>query len=212
MSLFGQPQQTVFAHSRLLPSATEGIEFTAMFEVLWTPRRQREPNLQDALRADVIEAASAASITRSAYDVRAAENFINTGLAAWGRTATGRYRHISPKVSLSLSDDVAEILAQRRADEERVRRLTFLKTKLYSDPALVVVEHLERNPEQSGENLIAEYIRAAQLIESSGRWWAPLLEGAAALDQRYRTQDLAFALMSALTATVNELADRRPPG
>ncbi|TCC22763.1 hypothetical protein [Kribbella speibonae] len=211
MSLLDRLQYTVFENPRLLPSATEGVEFTAMFEVVWRPRRRRESNLQDALRADVIEAASATSITRSAYDVRAAENFINTRLAAWGRTATGRYRHISPKVSLSLSDDAAETLAQRRADEERVRRLTFLKTKLYSDPALVVVERLERNPERSSENLIAEYIRAAQLIESSQRWWAPLLEGTAALDQRYRTQDLAFALMSALTATVNELANQRPP-
>lgn len=210
MSLFGRPHHTVFQNARRLPSATEGIDFTAMVEVVWRPRRRREPNLHDSMRADVVETASQASIKCTAYDLRAAENFVNAQLAAWAGTPPSRYRRISPRVSLSLSEGAADVLAQRRADEERVRRLTFLKTSLYSDPALVVLEYLERNPGQTGDELIKRYLHALGLINSSGQWWAPLLEGGEALAQRLSAHDLAYMLMRALTATISELTQEEP--
>lgn len=208
MTLLVRPQHTVFQNPRRLPSATEGIEFVARFEVVWRPRHRREPNLADSMRADVVEIASQASVRRTAYDLTAAENFVNARLAAWGSTATSRYRHITPRVSLSLSEDVADMLTQRRADEERVRRLTFLKTRLYSDPALVVLEYLERNPGAPGDELINRYLHALNLIDSSRAWWAPLLEGGEALAQQLSAPDLAYILMRALNAAIRDLTQQ----
>ncbi|MFI9564963.1 hypothetical protein [Streptomyces rishiriensis] len=79
--------------------------------------------------------------------------------------------------ALGLPSTAKDLLAQRAADEQRVRRLRFLKDNLYDHPDLVVLDQLEYHaPGALADEHVAELQRLARLINSCNRWWFPLLQ------------------------------------
>ncbi|MBU7600922.1 hypothetical protein JGS22_025695 [Streptomyces sp. P38-E01] len=120
--------------------------------------------------------ASATAAHMPAPDVPAAQDAVNAALGCLPRRASN-YRLLSIYAALGLPSTAKDLLAQRAADEQRVRRLRFLKDNLYDHPDLVVLDRLERHaPGALADEHVAELQRLARLIYSCNRWWFPLLQ------------------------------------
>lgn len=163
------------AQPRLLPSASEGICFEVVYTIVWRPRRRAGLHVEDSVRAHVHATAMRAAGALPVVDLPAAQDQVNAALGL--PQIDARYRLLSARAVLGLSAGAQELLAQRQADDERIRRLRFLKKNLYDRPDLVVLDQMERRvPGVPEEELVGELQRLARLISSCDRWWFPLLE------------------------------------
>ncbi|MFE6178409.1 hypothetical protein [Streptomyces sp. NPDC056464] len=160
----------------MLPSASDGIAFEALYTITWRPLWRVPPNVEETARATVHAAATEAAARLRASDVPAAQDAVNAALGCLPRRAPN-YCLLNVKATLGLPGTAQELLAQQTADEQRVRRLRFLKKHLYDHPDLVVLDQLEHHaPGALGDEHVAELQRLARLICSCDRWWFPLLE------------------------------------
>ncbi|MFF8918738.1 hypothetical protein ACF08M_36885 [Streptomyces sp. NPDC015032] len=161
---------------RLLPSATEGIAFEAVFTITWRPLWRVPPNVEEAVRTAVHATATEGAAGLGASDVPAAQDAVNAALGCLPRRASN-YCLLNVSAALGLPSAAQELLAQQAADEQRIRRLRFLKENLYDHPDLVVLDQLEHHaPDALGNEHVAELQRLARLICSCDRWWFPLLQ------------------------------------
>ncbi|MFE3480666.1 hypothetical protein [Streptomyces anulatus] len=134
------------------------------------------PNVEETVRAAVHATAAETAARLGASDLLAAQDAVNAALGRLPRRAPN-YCLLNAYACLGLSSAAQELLAQRTADEERIRRLRFLKENLYDHPDLVVLDQLEHHaPGALGNEHVAELQRLARLICSCDRWWLPLLE------------------------------------
>ncbi|MEF9886552.1 hypothetical protein [Streptomyces sp. P9-A4] len=163
-------------HQRLLPSATAGVPFGAVFVIVWRPAWRTGSNLEDLVRFGVHAVAAAAAGRCEAADPHAAQDVVNAALRELRGTTGGSYRILHARVTLRLSAESREAVAQSRADEDRVRRLQFLKAQLYDHPDLLVLDRLEQRPGTLADEHVAELQRLARSIRACGSWWQPLLE------------------------------------
>ncbi|MFB7746627.1 hypothetical protein [Streptomyces sp. NPDC056132] len=160
----------------MLPSATDGIDFEALYTITWRPLWRVPPNAEETARATVHATATETAARLRASDVPAAQDAVNAALSCLPRRAPN-YCLLNVKATLGLPSASQELLAQRAADEQRVRRLRFLKENLYDHPDLVVLDQLEHHtPGALGDEHVAELQRLARLICSCDRWWFPLLQ------------------------------------
>ncbi|GAQ68255.1 MULTISPECIES: hypothetical protein [Streptomyces] len=147
-----------------------------MYTITWRPIWRVPPNVEETVRAAVHATAIEAAARLGASDVPAAQDAVNTALGCLPRRAPN-YCLLDVYASLGLPNAAQELLAQRAADEQRIRRLRFLKENLYDHPDLVVLDQLEHHgPGALGNEHVAELQRLARLIRSCDRWWFPLLE------------------------------------
>ncbi|MFC4463651.1 hypothetical protein ACFPH6_03385 [Streptomyces xiangluensis] len=120
--------------------------------------------------------AAETAVRLGASDVPAAQDAVNATLGYLPRRAPN-YCLLNVHAALGLPSAAQELLAQRAADEQRIRRLRFLKENLYDHPDLVVLDQLEHHaPGALGDEHVAELQRLARLICSCDRWWFPLLQ------------------------------------
>ncbi|WP_413752143.1 hypothetical protein NRF20_05765 [Streptomyces sp. R-74717] len=163
-------------HQRLLPSATAGVPFDAVFVIVWRPAWRTGSNLEDLVRFRVHAVVAEAAGRCEAADPHAAQDAVNAALRDLRGTTGGSYRILHARVTLRLSAESRQAVAQSRADEDRVRRLRFLKAQLYDHPDLVVLDRLEQRPGTLADEHVAELQRLARSIRACGSWWQPLLE------------------------------------
>ncbi|MGW0673094.1 hypothetical protein [Streptomyces sp. NPDC002746] len=132
--------------------------------------------MEETVRATVQATAIETAARLRASDVPAAQDAVNAALGYLPRRAPN-YCLLSVHAALSLPSTAQELLAQRAADEQRIRRLRFLKKNLYDHPDLVVLDQLEHHaPGVLGDEHVAEIQRLTRLIYSCDRWWFPLLQ------------------------------------
>ncbi|MEU2608038.1 hypothetical protein [Streptomyces albus] len=199
-----EPRKTTSAQPRRLASATPGIPFEAIITAWWQPkRRSRHLNLEELVRHDVTAAAGELAQYLEATDLPAAQDAINAALGNVDPTTNAHYRLVRVDVLLSLSAASREILAQRQADTERIRRLRFLKEQLYDDPALVVLDRLEHRSERPMDNEIEYIQRLARSLRANESWWRPLLEQWEQLGEGFSNTEMQHR---AMTAILNSLA------
>ncbi|WP_405914526.1 hypothetical protein [Streptomyces sp. NBC_00728] len=166
---------TACSRPRLLPTATDGISFEAVYTIVWRPRRRSYPSTEEAVRTHIHTAALNAAARLSATDLPAAQDAVNAALPHGCRTP--HYRLVSARAALQLPVEAADFLKQQQADDHRIRRLRFLKTRLYDHPDLVVLDRLEHHsPGAFSDDHVAELQRLARLITSCDRWWSPLMQ------------------------------------
>ncbi|MFF1910999.1 hypothetical protein ACFVYE_04975 [Streptomyces sp. NPDC058239] len=111
-----------------------------------------------------------------ATDLQTAQDTVNAMLGEPKRCRTTHYRLLYVHTDLRLAAAFREILAQRREDEERVRRLRFLKDNLYEHPSLLLLDRIERHPGSLDPRQVADWQRVARSVAASEEWWRPLLE------------------------------------
>lgn len=161
---------------RLLHSSTDGIAFEAVYTITWRPLWRVPPNVEEAIRTTVHATAAETATRLGASDVPAAQDTINAAVGGLPRRAPN-YHLLAVHATLGLPPAAQESLAQRAADEQRIRRLRFLKENLYDRPDLVVLDRLEHHaPGDLGDDHVAQLQRLARLIYSCDRWWFPLLQ------------------------------------
>ncbi|MFJ4895933.1 hypothetical protein ACIP5U_39020 [Streptomyces sp. NPDC088788] len=166
---------TARSRPSLLATATDGIDFEAVYTITWRPRRRSHPGIEEAVRTHVHTMALATAARWPATDVPAAQDAVNAALPH--RHRNPHYWLLSARAELQLPDDSADFLQQQRADDHRIRRLRFLKEHLYDHPGLVVLDRLEHHaPGALSDDHVAELQRLARLITSCDRWWSPLMQ------------------------------------
>ncbi|MFG3021603.1 MULTISPECIES: hypothetical protein [unclassified Streptomyces] len=147
-----------------------------MYTITWRPLWRVPPNAEETVRAAVHATASATAARLTASDVPAAQDAVNAALGCLPHRASN-YCLLNVYAALGLPSTAKDLLAQRAADEQRVRRLRFLKDNLYDHPDLVVLDQLEHHaPGALTDEHVAELQRLARLIYSCNRWWFPLLQ------------------------------------
>lgn len=186
---------------RLLPSATAGIDFEAVYTIDWRPRRRSPSTVEEAVRTHVHTTALHTAARLEAADLAAAQDAVNADLPH--RHLAPHYRLITARATLRLATAAQERLRQQQADEHRIRRLRFLKTHLYDHPDLVVLDQLEHHsPGALNDDHVAELQRLARLIMSCDRWWTPLMQQWEQLGKGFtdtaRQQQAMLALLDAL--------------
>nr|WSZ96519.1 hypothetical protein OH820_13365 [Streptomyces sp. NBC_00857] len=192
------------AQPRLLPSASEGICFEAVYTIVWRPRRRAGLHAEDSVRAHVHATAMRAAAALPVVDLPAAQDQVNAALCL--PHIDTRYRLLSARAVLGLSDTAQELLAQRQADDERIRRLRFLKKNLYDRPDLIVLDQMERRaPGVLEEELVGELQRLARLISSCDRWWFPLLQQWELVGQGFKEPEKQKQALMLLTESVTAL-------
>lgn len=203
-----EPRRSTSAQPRQLASATPGIAFEATITAWWRPRRRNgHGNLEELVRCDVTAAACELAQRLEATDLPAAQDAINAALGDPGITASPHYRLVKADIVLGLSATSREILAQRQADSERIRRLRFLKAQLYDDPALVVLDRLENRAIRPSDDDIEYLQRLARSLRANESWWRPLLEQWERLGAGFTTTEMQHRAMTALLNSLGALKD-----
>ncbi|MGY0055103.1 hypothetical protein ACWY4P_00680 [Streptomyces sp. LZ34] len=196
---------------RLLPSATAGVYFETVFTIVWRPRWRTHHNAEEAVRTHVHATAARTAALLNASDLSAAQDAVNAALAL-PRHHTQQYRLLTARASLRLSPEAKELIAQRQADENRIRRLHFLKTHLYNHPDLVVLDRLEHQaPGALHDEHVAELQRLARLIKACDLWWFPLLQQWEQLGEGFNDAEKQQQAMLALLDSLKTLNGGSPP-
>ncbi|WP_199896888.1 hypothetical protein [Streptomyces niger] len=201
------PRKTTSAQPRLLVSATPGIPFEANITIWWRPKRSQNMNLEEQVRHDVTAAANEVAQNLDATDLPAAQDAINATVGDLASSKTPHYQLTQVDILLGLSSASREILIQRQADAERIRRLRFLKEQLYDDPALVALDRLENRSERPKDDEVAYIQRLARSLRANESWWQPLLEQWEQLGAGFSDTEMQHRAMRALIKSLAELKE-----
>jgi len=145
----------------------------------WKPGRTRHPDIQAAVLDAVFHQAQDIAITRYADDFRGTQDAINANLGAIQRSRdTPFYSALTAKVTLTLSNEGASDALAYRHSVAYVKRLRFLREQLYSDPVMLMLDHLEKNPGKADDELpdMAHFQRLAMKVSNGERWWCRILD------------------------------------
>ncbi|MFE7314249.1 hypothetical protein ACFU7T_14370 [Streptomyces sp. NPDC057555] len=191
---------------RLLPSATDGVCFEAVFTITWRPKHRTRHNTEQAVRTHVHAMAAQTAVHLDAADLPAAQDAVNAALTFPHPHSAQNYRLLTARTSLRLPPEAKELIAQRQTDENRIRRLHFLKAHLYDHPDLVVLDRLEHHaPGALHDEHVAELQRLARLIKACDRWWSPLLEQWEKLGEGFNDTEKQQQAMLALLDSLKTL-------
>ncbi|WP_145987831.1 hypothetical protein [Streptomyces hygroscopicus] len=147
-----------------------------------------------------------------ALDSRGAEDALNATLGQ-PRPIHGLPKsELSARAQLTLSSQARADAEQYHEDRTRMARLRYLKEQLYSDPEMVLLEHLERRPGDIQNLDIKDFQRLSRSLRVGGSWWYPLLDCLEALSEELPKQhgDLIAMklLLKAFKDTLPDLIDK----
>ncbi|MFD6875348.1 MULTISPECIES: hypothetical protein [unclassified Streptomyces] len=170
------------------------------------------------MRERTVTDASNVLLRMPATDLQTAQDTVNATLGEPNRYRTTHYRLLYAHADLRLPAGSHEILRQRWEDEERVRRLRFLKDNLYEHPALLLLDRIERHPGSLDPRQVADWQRVARSVAASDEWWRPLLEqwelvgrGFTDPEMQNRAILVLHDALAALTHGNTELGEAAPP-
>ncbi|MFB7360295.1 hypothetical protein [Streptomyces gardneri] len=199
------------AEPRLLPCATPGIHFEATFAIAWRPALRTRPGLEELVVSRTVARAREIARQFPAIEVRSAQDAVNAELGAVQHTRGTPYRCLTARTELGLSAAARAAVAQRRADEERVQRLRFLRTHLYDYPDLFVLDRIERHGGCPGSEQVADWHRLARSIAASGQWWEPVLAQWESVGRGFTDVELQNRAMLALHDALEALNGKDGP-
>jgi hypothetical protein len=178
MKLQRDYQETHFPGVRLLESRTPGVSFRMSGSVRWVPGKASHPCLEALVRDVATSKAQAIAIRRYGDDVHGAEDAINADLGSGNLEDTPYYSGLTATVALDIPDQ--EDIANSRNYRDslaRVERLRFLKDQLYSDPSMLLLDYIDRNPGKLDDLPdLAGFQRLALKISDGERWWCRVLD------------------------------------
>ncbi|MGW4807224.1 hypothetical protein [Kitasatospora sp. NPDC004272] len=172
---------TCVVERRPLRSRTPELFFRATFSAEWGPGTEDHRNIESLVARDLLERATPLSELWSVDEVRPAHDWLNAELGRGYDSSDGYYRGLTSKVQLFLDADTREAALQRRQDRARVQRLMYLRDALYSDPELLLLDYLERHPDELGTVDIRPFQQLARSVRTGNEWWYPALDALARL-------------------------------
>ncbi|TCC36324.1 hypothetical protein [Kribbella speibonae] len=154
----------------------DGVDFEARFSGSFRPGRLHHDDRQALVRHEVLEAARDLSRSWSVDDVPAAQDALNAELGRPSDCAQGFYRRLVVQIELDADPEAVETAARHREDRARIARLRYLRSALYTDPELLLIDHLDRNPDTPIDRALIDRCHAvAGELSHAKEWWAPLL-------------------------------------
>jgi hypothetical protein len=170
-------RETQIREPRLLDSRTPGVVFEMTGSIRWEPCRTSHLDAEAAVRDAVFNRAQAIASERYADDVRGAEDAINADLGAYRRERGLFYSGIAATIALRVSQQGIKSSLEYRNSLAQIERLHFLKRELYSDPSMLLLDYLDRNPEELANSPdIARFQQLALRISNGDRWWCRILD------------------------------------
>ena len=177
MWMIGRPSGKKATFSDLLlPTSTPGLSFRSSCAATYQPSRRRHANLDDLVRHRVLLVAREITSDWPADELPAAQAAVNAELGRPQHCPESYYRNLTARVDLYIPKSQRQMAAKAREDHAKIARLRHLKEVLYTDPGLLIVDRLDRNPEAllSGTDIDSVWKLVARLNEKE-RWWGPLM-------------------------------------
>ncbi|MFD7662707.1 hypothetical protein [Streptomyces sp. NPDC059788] len=168
--------EITFTEPRSLRSGTPGVCFTAVFSAQWSLGGEEHHTPEALVINELVRLAGSITEDWEALDARGAEDALNAALGRAAPIPDLPGSKLSARVRLTLSAQARCDAEQYRADRNRVARLRYLKSQLYSDPEMVLLDHLERHPQDVTTVDIKDYQRLSRSLRVGGQWWYPLLD------------------------------------
>lgn len=178
MKLRGRPQKTHFHEVRLLESRTPGVPFKMSGSVRWIPGKLSHPAIEALVRDVATSKAQEIAIGRYADDIHGTEDAINSNLGSGNIEDTLYYSGLNATIILAHPDqqDIANS-RKYRDSVARIERLRFLKDQLYSDPSMLLLDYVDRNPGKLDDVPdLASFQHLALKISNGERWWCQVLD------------------------------------
>jgi hypothetical protein len=194
-----------------LASATPGLEFEATFFIEWRQTSRCRLNLEELVRHDLAQDAAETAKRYEVTAVRAAQDAVNAVLGATVRARRAHYRRIRARVTLAVSSETQDILAQRKHDDERVRRLRFLRDQLYGDPALYAIERIESHGGLISKQDVADIQQLARWLRAGDQWWYPILKQWEEVGQGFTEVEQQARAMKSLLDALEAFHPGQPP-
>jgi hypothetical protein len=96
---------------------------------------------------------------------------------------------------------------EMQREKAKLERLRYLKEALYSDPSLLIIDHLQRHPEDIGRGDLDfnKFYKLANSLRESERWWSPLMIAWSELAAQTQSQEAASEAMRALLDAIRRL-------
>ena len=130
---------------------------------------------------------------RYADDIRGAEDAINANLVASCNKQTAYFSALMATITLGLSEQDIANSREYRDSFARVERLRFLKRELYSDPSMLLLDYLDKNPGELAEPPdLARFQQLALKVSNGERWWCRILDVLDKLPRRCQTRKGTF--------------------
>ncbi|MDH6136226.1 hypothetical protein P3T37_005645 [Kitasatospora sp. MAA4] len=199
-----------YPEHRRLPSNLSTATFVAIFSASWQPSRSAVPyeGQKAAIALGLREIAKGATGLWAPEDVAPAQDAANAALGVPVDRPELGVRGLTGTVRLWLTEEAAAAARQHRADHARVARLRFLKAHLYNDPELLLLDHLERRPQDVRDaGIVKEFQKVARSIRVGGEIWYPLLE---ALEEMSTKGAIADADIYAMRVVLKVLREAMP--
>lgn len=197
--------QLIFPDREWLPSATKDTCFAASVSGACRPGRRTHQCLIGLARSDILRIASQISVAWDADQWSAAQDAVNAVIGASYDCSRGFYRGLVAQVRLMPDRDAVNAAMQIRVDRARVNRLNFLKTALYSDPALMAIGFLEQHPDQFDNIDFSKFRRLADHLNAGERWWGPLMLAWNELASKADSQEAITECMNVLLEVLHRL-------
>ncbi|MFI7043288.1 hypothetical protein ACWDR9_13910 [Streptosporangium sandarakinum] len=193
-----------FDQARLLESATAGVCFEMRFRAEWYNGKKIHHDLDALIATSITNRARPIAMGHHADDLQSAQDAINALVGVVDVASEPYCSALIARVELRLSPEAEQGAAEYRRARAHVERLLYLKKMLYSDPALLAIDHLDRHPELATNIDMAAFQRLAVSLASSDRWWHPLLSTLENLGAKISDQNGSYWAMRALLAALQE--------
>lgn len=177
VNLRSRTQETHFCEVRLLESRTPGVPFRMSGSVRWVPGKLMHPRTEALVRDVVTSKAQEIAVSRYAEDVHGTEDAINSNLGPGNIPDAPYYSGITAAITL-IHPDEQDIANSRKYRDSlaQIERLRFLKDQLYSDPSMLLIDYIDRNPGKLAEIPdLASFQHLALKISNGDRWWCQVL-------------------------------------
>ncbi|WP_369354803.1 hypothetical protein [Streptomyces sp. cg2] len=168
--------ELTFTEPRTLRSGTPGVCFMAVFSARWSLGGRDHHTPEALVINELVRLAGSVTENWEALDMRSAEDALNAALGRSAPIPGLPGSALSAQVRLTLSAQARCDAEQYREDRNRVARLRYLKRNLYSDPEMVLLDYLERHPQDVKTVDIKDFQRLSRSLRVGGQWWYPLLE------------------------------------
>jgi hypothetical protein len=205
MNLLRRRHETHFREPRLLDSRTPGVAFEMTGSTWWKARRTRHPDIEAIVRDAVVERARIVAIKHDADDLHGAQDAINTDLGPLSRTR--HYSDLRATVVLRITDQARADALQYRHSIAHIERLRFLKQQLYSDPAMLMLDYLDKNPGKTADPPdLAQFEKLALKITNGERWWCWVIDALDRLSAKVSDEHGNLYLIEMMFAALQDKA------
>ncbi|MEU8813839.1 hypothetical protein [Actinoplanes sp. NPDC048796] len=156
-------------------SADSGLYFEVFFSGVFRPGNARHSNRSSVVKSEIVEVCSSVCREWSIDQSEAAADAINARLGVPYDCPRDYFRSMAVRVEIVREEESRKTARRMRIERARIERLQFLRNALYSDPALVMIEHLDRHPEDVSRLGRVEDFRAlAEKLKFTEKWWWPI--------------------------------------